>query len=155
MEPLEVLVRSFQIADLDQVYEIEKLSFPKPWPKFSFVVFHYKEPDGFKVATSNNRIIGYAIVATERARIEPHGRIAHLANLAIHTDFRQRGIGKRLVETMIAYAKGRNADEITLEVSIDNRAARDLYGKFGFIERKTIRGYYGKRDDAVLMIKRC
>ena len=155
MEPLEVFLRPFRIADLEQVHEIERHSFPKPWPKYSFVIFHYKEPDGFQVATSNDQIIGYAIMETEKARIAPYERTAHLANLAIHTDFRQRGIGRRLVETMMAYAKNVNAHEITLEVSIHNGVARDLYRKFGFVERTTIRGYYGKREDAILMTKMC
>jgi ribosomal-protein-alanine N-acetyltransferase len=155
LEPLKVLLRPFKIADLDQVHEIEKHSFPKPWPKFSFVIFHYREPDGFQVATSNEQIVGYAIIETERARIAPYERTAHLANLAIHTDFRQRGIGRRLVENMIAYAKNMNVREITLEVSIHNGVARNLYSKFGFVEKKTIRGYYGNKEDAILMTKMC
>lgn len=148
--PAEFYVRPFKLGDLAEVYEIENNSFREPWPKISFIVFHYKEPEGFKVAVSGDRIIGYSIVTTESTG-KGQRKIAHLMNLAIRQEFRRRGIGRRLVEMAIDYGREKRAWKMELEVAILNRAAVELYRMEGFTERRTIKGYYNNGEDAAVM----
>jgi RimJ/RimL family protein N-acetyltransferase len=50
------------------------------------------------------------------------------------TDWRGRGVGTRLVEAAIAWAKARPLHKLTLSVFPHNAAAIGLYRKFGFVE---------------------
>lgn len=65
---------------------------------------------------------------------------------------RRRGIGRLLVRSLVDIARRRAADEVLLEVRIDNEAARKLYESEGFAVLGMRRGYYDKgRVDAVTM----
>ena len=65
---------------------------------------------------------------------------------------RRRGIGRLLVRALVDIARRRAADEVLLEVRIDNEAARKLYETEGFAVLGMSRGYYDTgRVDAVTM----
>ena len=61
-------------------------------------------------------------------------RLHHAAELGISTlkEYWGRGIGSRLMEEMIAYAKENGITKINLRVRADNERAKALYRKFGF-----------------------
>lgn len=61
-------------------------------------------------------------------------RMSHRAELAISVDqsYWGRGIGTKLMETVIAYAKENGVELLNLEVREDNAPAIHLYQKFGF-----------------------
>jgi ribosomal protein S18 acetylase RimI-like enzyme len=64
------------------------------------------------------------------------GRRVHLiANVAVHPDFRQRGIGRTLTETAIEHVRQRQSSAVWLQVRQDNPAAQHLYQTLGFVER--------------------
>lgn len=58
-----------------------------------------------------------------------------IANVAVHPDYRRRGIARRLTEQAVQHAKQRNAPSVWLHVREDNQAAVDLYCALGFTER--------------------
>ncbi|MEJ2210181.1 MAG: GNAT family N-acetyltransferase [Anaerolineae bacterium] len=57
---------------------------------------------------------------------------AHIARIAVHPDYRSRGLGGRLMETMIDHSLTNGARAITLSVQQDNPVAISLYRKYGF-----------------------
>ena len=61
-------------------------------------------------------------------------RLSHAAELGISTlkEFWGQGIGSRLTEEHIAYAKENGITKINLRVRADNERAKALYRKFGF-----------------------
>jgi len=64
------------------------------------------------------------------------GRIYHLiANVAVHPEYRRRGIGRQLTQTALDYLRQRGADTAWLQVRDDNPPAYTLYQSLGFIER--------------------
>jgi ribosomal-protein-alanine acetyltransferase len=64
---------------------------------------------------------------------------------------RRQGLGRTLMLQLINEARRRGAEELFLEVRIDNDAAQALYGELGF-ERVSVRkGYYKGGIDAVSM----
>jgi GNAT superfamily N-acetyltransferase len=58
-----------------------------------------------------------------------------IANVAVHPDYRRRGIARRLTEQAIQHAHQRNAPSVWLHVREDNPAAVELYDTLGFLER--------------------
>jgi ribosomal protein S18 acetylase RimI-like enzyme len=58
-----------------------------------------------------------------------------IANVAVHPDYRGRGIGRALTSAGINFARGRNAQAVWLHVRDDNDPAVHIYQSLGFIER--------------------
>ena len=77
---------------------------------------------------------------------------AHLANIAVREEYREKGVGELLLISIIEFAIEQNARFITLEVRASNKAAQALYRKYGFAEVGTRREYYtDNKEDAILM----
>jgi len=68
-------------------------------------------------AKVNGKAIGYAGMW----KIFDEG---HITNIAVHPEYRQNGIGSRLVEKLVDIAKERGIVKMTLEVRKSNLAAR-------------------------------
>jgi ribosomal-protein-alanine acetyltransferase len=76
---------------------------------------------------------------------------ADIQTIAVAESARRHGLGRTLMQRMIAEARDRGAKEIFLEVRADNPAAQALYDSLGF-ERIAVRPrYYPGRVDAVVM----
>lgn len=58
-----------------------------------------------------------------------------IANVAVHPDFRRRGIARQLTLEAVRYARQRQAPSVWLHVRQENEAAQQLYHELGFIER--------------------
>jgi ribosomal-protein-alanine N-acetyltransferase len=78
----------------------------------------------------------------------------HVMNVAVHPDFRRRGIATRLLEALFERTKDDGRRGYTLEVRVTNTGAIDLYERLGFERRGLRRGYYtDNREDALVMWK--
>ncbi|MFT5195223.1 MAG: ribosomal protein S18 acetylase RimI-like enzyme [Candidatus Promineifilaceae bacterium] len=55
-----------------------------------------------------------------------------VANVAVHPDFRRRGIARKMMKQVMLYIKGRAGHQIVLQVEAENANAIVLYQKLGF-----------------------
>ena len=80
---------------------------------------------------------------------------AHLTLLAVHPDYRGRGLGELLLIALLQDAIARQLEWATLEVNVNNSAALNLYYKYGFQVVGTRKGYYQPAGDdaAILWLK--
>jgi len=62
-------------------------------------------------------------------------RVFMIANVAVHPEFRQLGIGRALTEQAIACCTGQTCQAIWLQVRDDNPGAEHIYASLGFVER--------------------
>ena len=58
-----------------------------------------------------------------------------IANVAVHPDYRRRGIARRLTAKALSHARKKSAASAWLQVRDDNSAAQKLYTDMGFLER--------------------
>jgi ribosomal-protein-alanine N-acetyltransferase len=145
---MAIEIRDATDGDLVAILEIERLAFPTPW---SLTSFRHELSLPFSRLTvaaqprpARNGVIGFLC----RWLIEDE---CHVLNIAVHPDFRRSGVGSRLLTEAISEARTRGANFITLEVRRSNLAARHLYRKFRFEERRLRRHYYGPGEDAIVM----
>jgi ribosomal protein S18 acetylase RimI-like enzyme len=61
-----------------------------------------------------------------------------ISNLAVHPDYRRRGIARGLVSAGVQMAQQKGARRISLEMRTDNFAARRLYAELGFTEVNSV-----------------
>ncbi len=105
------------------------------------------------VAEINNEIIGYAVLAF---RTVPHAHTALLHSLFVKDDFRNKGIGSRIIEYAEKLALQSKIEILLLEVGEENKNAIALYKKMGFEEYGLLKRGYKKGNnykDLALMKK--
>ena len=145
----EISVHPMTLADLDQVMEVERLSYLTPWSRQAFESELLQRYTVYLVARAGERVVGFA-------GMHVLWEMAHVTNVAVHPEFRGRGIGERLMRELIRIAYRRGAARMTLEVRVGNAPAQALYRKLGFItEPGAVRkGYYTNTgEDAIIMWK--
>jgi ribosomal-protein-alanine N-acetyltransferase len=140
-----VTVREMTPYDLDEVLTIERASFPTPWTKAMFREELFIPLCHDLVAVFEGRIIGYisfSIVIDE----------VHLRNIAVHGEWKRRGIASKMIAEMICLSSKRGADKVTLEVRESNRGAIELYKKFGFVVKGVRPLYYNDTGEDALIL---
>jgi len=139
-------IRRMTLEDVPAVHVIDKLSFSLPWSERSFR-FELTENLVSRcwVVESGGSVIAMLVlwlVVDE----------AHIATIATHPDFRRQGIGEKLLLTALLAARAEGARRAFLEVRASNRAAMELYEKYGFFQAGVRPHYYqDNQEDAVLM----
>ena len=74
-----------------------------------------------------------------------------ICNVAVKADFRDRGVGKALVNDIIDFAKETKKSVVMLEVRRSNAPAVALYEKLGFVKVGERKNFYDfPREDALL-----
>jgi ribosomal-protein-alanine N-acetyltransferase len=75
-------------------------------------------------------------------------------NVGVRRSAQRRGIGRRLVEALLAEAERRGVRKVLLEVAVDNAAAQRLYAQYGFEGIGIRKGYYQPSNaDALVMLR--
>lgn len=112
-------------------------------PENSSLPFH-----GY-VCVENDAIIGNLTLIPLRNREK---YTYFVANVAVHPDYRGRGIGRKLTERAIRHVGEHNGKRIYLQVKDDNVGAIRLYQKLGFEEicRRTM-WVYRPKDSSTLI----
>ncbi|WP_031517927.1 ribosomal protein S18-alanine N-acetyltransferase [Desulfofalx alkaliphila] len=137
-----------KLEHLPGVLVIEELSFSTPWSHhaFSYEILH-NNFSCYLVALIGQRVIGYAgmwLVLDE----------AHVTNIAVHPDFRNKKVGRGLMLNLLAHAVAKGATRMTLEVRPSNTRALSLYKGLGFKRKGIRKKYYTDNDeDAIIMWK--
>lgn len=147
----DVVVRRLERSDLDAVAEIEAASSANPWSRnlFAGELDLPDEQRTWFVAVEGGgpagaETIGFGGVMYVAAE-------GHVMNIAVRPDRRRRGLGERLLRSLVDDAVGRGVDALTLEVRVSNTAARELYRRFGFVPAGVRRRYYGDGEDALVL----
>jgi ribosomal-protein-alanine N-acetyltransferase len=138
--------RPLLVADLTEIMEIERRSYPYPW---THLIFSDCLRAGYCcwVCERQDIIEGYGIASIAAGE-------SHLLNLCVRSESQQQGIGRKLLLHMITLARRHNAELMLLEVRPTNRAARALYHSMGFNELGSRREYYpakNGREDALIL----
>ena len=98
---------------------------------------------------------GYLIKTYEdRIKVAATGNTEDMMNIAVHPDYRMRGIGKALINELIPILAARNVLRLALEVRVSNETAIGLYKKLGFeIVGRRPNYYRNPKEDAFIMRK--
>jgi ribosomal-protein-alanine N-acetyltransferase len=145
-----VEIRDATYNDLPRVLDIERLSFAQPWSLNSFRRELSLSFSRLILAVAEDNLLDGRMVSGYLCRWLVADEY-HVLNVAVHPDFRQRGIGEALMLAAISEARARKAHLMILEVRRSNLEARRLYRKLGFEERRLRRNYYGPGEDALVM----
>lgn len=142
-----MILRDMTEADLDAVLVIERQVHSHPWTRGNF-------SDALRAGyackvyeTADAEMLGYAVMLLAVDEAE-------LLDIAIAAQHQRRGLGRKLLQEMIALARHRHMRRVVLEVRASNQPAIGLYRDSGFSDIGLRREYYpaqNGREDALLM----
>ncbi|OGO45936.1 MAG: ribosomal-protein-alanine N-acetyltransferase [Chloroflexi bacterium RBG_16_64_43] len=144
-------IRAMHADDIPRVMAIDSLSFPNPWPETTY---------RFEISENPSAHLLVLEVEAEPLRMQVVGFAgywfiideAHISTLAIHPNWRGRGLAQVLLRALLREAAQRGALSATLEVRRGNRVAQRLYERHGFAVVGRRLGYYSDNsEDALLM----
>jgi ribosomal-protein-alanine N-acetyltransferase len=143
--------RPMRLDDLDQVVAIDQLSFSMPWPASAY---------RYELLENPMSLLWVAEVVADGRPASIVGVIvvwlildeAHIATLAVHPDYRQRGLGSRLIVEAMKDAIRKGAHSATLEVRAGNLKAQSVYRHFHYeVVGVRPRYYRDNNEDALIM----
>ncbi|CUI03745.1 ribosomal protein S18-alanine N-acetyltransferase [Massilia sp. P8910] len=136
------------VADIDEVFALEKQVYPHPWTRGNFADSLGSGYNAWVLRDRDGALLGYYLLM---AVVDE----AHLLNVAVAAGRQGEGLGRYLLDKVAACARGLSMDSILLEVRPSNLRALAVYEKYGYAEIGRRRGYYpahdGKREDAIVM----
>ena len=132
-------------ADLPAVMDIEIKNYAFPW---SEDIFRDCFKAGYRcwVCEAQDKVLGYSLLSLAVGE-------AHILNVSVDPAEQKQGIGRKMMENAIDYARGR-AETVFLEVRPSNTHAIALYEDLGFNEIGIRKGYYpteNGREDAIML----
>jgi ribosomal-protein-alanine N-acetyltransferase len=101
----------------------------------------------YVVALDDGALVGYAglAVAPDEAWVQ---------NVAVRADRHRHGIGRRLLEALLAEVSSQGVKRTLLEVAVTNAPAQRLYAMYDFEPVGIRRGYYQPSNtDALVMLR--
>ena len=148
---MSAVLKTAQLApmldqDLGEVLAIEKAIYTHPWTRGNFA-------DSLRAGYEcrsyrlNGELIGYFVLMVAVGE-------AHLLNLSVAAPHQRRGYGSALLDEATRLARSLGAANVFLEVRPSNRAAQELYYRYGFRKVAVRRGYYpahSGREDALVL----
>ena len=140
-----MIITDMRESHVAQVAQLEKLCFSDPWSEKS-VASELSNPLSFwLVAVENDTVVGYVGSQTVMGETD-------MMNIAVHPDYRNRGIATGLLVGLIEELRKRGSHCLTLEVRASNEPAIRLYRMRGFQEVGRRRNYYrNPKEDALIL----
>ena len=130
-----------------QIAQLEKICFSDPWSEKSVASELDNKLAFWLVAVEEERVAGY--IGSQTVMDE-----TDMMNVAVHPDFRRKGIAEALVNTLVENLQKMGSRCLTLEVRASNAPAIALYEKLGFSEIGRRKNYYrNPREDALILRK--
>ena len=136
-----------RLRHLARVLRIERASFGSDaWPRKYFLELYRDCRDVFVVAKVGGRIAGYAVACVEKHNAE-------IASLAVHPDYRRRGVADALMRHTLRELGAAGARRVELMVRTGNTAGAQLYRSLGFRRVRRVPRYYEDGGDGFLMAR--
>jgi ribosomal-protein-alanine N-acetyltransferase len=102
----------------------------------------------YVVAERLGTVVGYA-------GVHRGGEVADVMTVAVAPTAQGQGLGKTLLDWLVAQARRGGAEHLMLEVRADNPAAQRLYARAGFVMLTVRRRYYQPGNVDALIMRLC
>jgi N6-L-threonylcarbamoyladenine synthase len=136
-------------ADIQPIMELEKSSFGNDaWAKPTMRAELLAPHTFYLVAYIDERVVGYAGLSKVKSSSS-----ADIQTIAVDQSLRRRGIGRELMEKLIAQAIQLSATELYLEVREDKPEPQKLYESLGFEAIDKRENYYQPDGVAAIVMR--
>jgi ribosomal-protein-alanine N-acetyltransferase len=141
---MTITIEPMREEHLPEVMQIERRVFQPGWSEQAFLRDLRNPSALYLILRVDGKIVGYVggwFIVDE----------CHITNIAVCPEYREQGLGSRLLHRFLSIARERGMRRATLEVRIGNAPAQNLYKKFGFRPMGVRKRYYDDGEDALIM----
>ncbi len=144
---MEYKIEKMTKAQVPQIAALEKVCFSDPWSENSVASELDNPLSLWLAATQGEKVLGY--VGSQSVLGE-----ADMMNLAVDPAARRMGLGRAIVEALVAELRDNEVHSLTLEVRASNLPAQKLYESLGFLQVGRRPNYYLEpKEDALILRK--
>jgi len=145
---IEMRFAIMQASDIEQVVSIENDAFPFPWTRGNFLDSLASGYPAWVMRAHDGRLAGYFLLMNAVDEL-------HILNITVRPDLQGSGLGRVLLNKVVALARAENMQSVLLEVRPSNQRALDVYRHVGFVQIGVRKNYYpagaAAREDAIVM----
>ena len=139
-----LIIEKMNLKDFEQIKKNLQKDFDDFW-NANILESELKNNNSlYFVAKNKNEILGFIGIIKNFDFVE-------VLNIVVKKDFRNKGIGNKLLQKIIEVVKEMEMQEIYLEVNEKNENAIKLYEKNNFEKIGVRKKYYNGIDNAILM----
>lgn len=138
---------SMTSAHVAQIAELEKRCFNDPWSENSIASELNNRLSCWLVALEGDVVIGYVGSQTVLGETD-------MMNIAVHPDYRNQGVAKNLIQTLMDTLSGQGSHSLMLEVRQSNEPAKNLYASLGFETVGIRKNYYRNPKENALILRK-
>ncbi|WP_250645478.1 ribosomal protein S18-alanine N-acetyltransferase [Salidesulfovibrio onnuriiensis] len=132
------------MESIHDVIELEKACFAYHWTEEQFRLGLERNAFHIFGVREEGRLVGYLAFSMIVDEME-------ILNLAVHPDFRRRGLARRLLAAVMDVCREKGMQSGFLDVKESNAPAISLYEDFGFQRNGRRKRYYpDTKEDALL-----
>ena len=139
---------AMKATDVEEVLAIENDAFPFPWTRGNFLDSLASAYPAWVLRGADQRLTGYFLLMSAVDEL-------HILNITVRPDLQGKGIGRLLLNKVMALARETKMQSILLEVRPSNVHALAVYLHAGFVQIGMRKNYYPngteKREDAIVM----
>jgi ribosomal-protein-alanine N-acetyltransferase len=144
-EQVRVHIRWMIRRDMPEVLQTELQSFEHAWTEEDFLRCLRQRNCIGMVAEVDETVVGFMIYELHKTKL-------HILNFAVAPGFRRHGIGRQMIQKLIAKLSSHRRTRVTLAVRETNLPAQLFFRAMAFRAMKVLRGYYeDSGEDAFLM----
>jgi ribosomal-protein-alanine acetyltransferase len=142
-------IRIASEADLENIMQIEKACFGNDaWSKSNMKSELLAPHTTYVVAEESNSLIGYAGLSKLASSTS-----SDIQTIAVSESHRGLGVGRKLMESLLDFARKQNAKEVFLEVREDKPTPQKLYVSLGFNAIDRRENYYQPDGVAAIVMR--
>ncbi len=141
-------IRHMRKEDIQEVYEIERKSFPYPFGEALITNIYFAAPELCFIIEYKREMVGFLLGGYTGVEKQ-----THILSIAVIENYRSLGFGKRVLLHFLERSSLLGFNSTKLEVNVDNEGAIKLYEETGFEIVSRIRKYYQDNSDAFLMVR--
>jgi ribosomal-protein-alanine N-acetyltransferase len=151
----DYIVRRCAPDDIPSVISVNTLTLPEHYSDYFYYEILKDFPHTFLIAEMDGKVAGYimcrieyGLSMTKRFGLAKKG---HIISVAVLEEYRNKGIGRKLIKEALEAVHKESGKECYLEVRITNVGAIELYKRLGFNVTSTLHGYYKDGESAFTM----
>ena len=142
-------IRIASEADLENIMQIEKACFGNDaWSKSNMKSELIAPHTTYVVAEESNSLIGYAGLSKLASSTS-----SDIQTIAVSESHRGLGVGRKLMESLLDFAREQKAKEVFLEVREDKPTPQKLYVSLGFKAIDRRENYYQPDGVAAIVMR--
>ena len=138
------------VTDIEDVIAVEQNAYPFPWTRGNFLDSLDSGYEAWVLRDEDGVLLGYFLMMYAVEEV-------HLLNITVRPDRQGQGLGRKLLDQLIALARDAGMHAVLLEVRPSNNHALMVYHHLGFAQIGQRKNYYpaagARREDAIVMRK--